>query len=77
MEKLLWSSLRARADECAEIGSLVSMADAKYFVLDLCQKAKAEPPAPASLEYYASELVRLTLEAHEARTSRLRLHRAG
>jgi hypothetical protein len=73
----LWSSLRAIADECAEIGSLVSMADAKYYVLALCQKANADPPSPASLEYYASELVQLTLEAHEARRSRLRLHQVG
>jgi hypothetical protein len=73
----LKQSLKAKADGCADAGTLVSMADARWFVLGLCDEAKVERPSPDSLEYYASELVRLTLEAHENRTSRLRLRRTG
>ena len=46
----------------------LSMADARFFVLELFDKAKVEEPSGESLEDFASELVRLKLEAHEART---------
>ena len=67
--------LEAQANSCAESGILMSMSDAKWFILDLCKKAQVDCPSPALLKYFASELVRLTLEAHRARAARLGLHK--
>ena len=68
--------MKKRADAHADAGYLVSMADARWLVLEICREAEIDRPPPDSLEYLASELVRLTLEAYEGSTARLRLRRA-
>jgi hypothetical protein len=74
---LIRKRIEAKAKTYADAGNLVSMADARWLVLEICREIGQERPSPDSLEYYAAELVRLTLEAHDGRVSRLRLHRVG
>lgn len=74
--ELIRTKIKARADTHADSGLLVSMADARRLVLEMF--AQAELPCPSEeIDYLASEMVRLTLEAHDLRSSRLRLHRMG
>ena len=71
------TQIEAKAKSYADAGNFVSMADARWLVLEICRELGQERLAADALEYLASELVRLTLEAHDGRVSRLRLHRTG
>ncbi len=68
----IWDSLRKRATTQGESGYLMTMADAKFHVVGVCGDASAEYPSSDDLEFLASDLVRLTLEASDQRESRLR-----
>jgi hypothetical protein len=62
----VWDRLKDRAAMHAEAGVLVSMADARRIVSRLCDGECENAPEEVK-EHLASELVRLTLEANNAR----------
>lgn len=70
------TKIKARADTYADSGLLVSMADARRLVLETIAQLGLACRSE-EMDYLASEMVRLTLEAHDLRSSRLRLHRMG
>jgi hypothetical protein len=73
----VWNRLKDTAATQGQTGYLISMADARFIVLRVCREERAEIPPPDALEYLASELVRLTLEANDLCESRLRRRRSA
>jgi hypothetical protein len=66
----VWERLKERAAlRAAASGATVSMTDAMDVATAICaQECRQQPPADA-IEYFASEFVRLTSEAHAARSA--------
>ena len=78
MEKV-WRRIKDRAAGYGDASLVISMADARGIVREMCRDeltARTEPP-PDTVEYLATELVRLTLEAGEIRSPRLRRFHRG
>lgn len=60
--------MKEHALSFAERKRLLNLRDARMFVLQICREERVKRPAPDALEYLASALVRLTLEASQATT---------
>lgn len=71
----LWLLVKARADNHGETGATLSMADARWQIVEMSSAAKLGRPTPEALEYLASELLRLTQVARESRRSSFRRSR--
>lgn len=69
----VWDRVKEKATIHGESGCLISMGNARAMVLRICREEQAECPPPDALEYLASELVRLSLEARDLSEPRLRL----
>jgi hypothetical protein len=69
--------MREAAATHAESGSLMSMADARFIVLNIFHEEQAAWPSPDILEKLASKQVQLTLQAHDLYRAGLRHRKAG
>lgn len=67
----VWNRMKLTAVIADERDYVISVADAKVIVADICWEEHKEYPPPEALEYLATELVRLTLEAREFYESRV------
>lgn len=67
-DDLVWNRVKRAATADGERGYVVSMADARITVLNICVEENTWP-LPSRLEYFASEFVRLNEEARDQRDS--------
>jgi hypothetical protein len=58
----LWEFIKATAGVNARQGAILTMPASRKAILKICRQRKASPPSPETLNYLATELVRLTLE---------------
>jgi hypothetical protein len=62
---IVWAKMKDKAAANAARGYLVSPAEARAIVLEICREERAQRPPPEALEYLAGELIRLTAQARE------------
>jgi hypothetical protein len=62
---IVWAKMKDKAAANAGRGYLVSAAEARAIVLEICREERTQRPPPEALEYLAGELIRLTAEARE------------
>jgi hypothetical protein len=62
---IVWAKMKDKAAANAGRGYLVSAAEARAIVLEICREERTQRPPAEALEYLAGELIRLTAEARE------------
>jgi hypothetical protein len=60
---VVWAKMKDKAAANSGRGYVVSAAEARAIVLEICREEQAQRPPPDALEYLAAELIRLTAEA--------------
>jgi hypothetical protein len=61
MERV-WTRMKTTAIKFAKHKTLISVRESRNTVLKICRREKARSPSPDTLQYLATQLVRLTLE---------------
>jgi hypothetical protein len=58
----VWTRMKTTATKNAQSKTLVSVRESRDTVLKICRREKAQRPTQETLQYLATQLVRLTLE---------------